>query len=99
MDSSYGIDEALMREAARLTQTPDPTQPDANLDRLIGSLGPFPVAHFLVRSTDAKAVAALRRYLQLHWRAWANFIEQMIAAARKDRDRDFYQWAHEFGED
>ena len=100
MDShTDGIDEMLMREGMRLASLPDPTKHNAELDRLIESLGPFPVAHFLVRSNDADAVAALRCYLHTHWRAWANFIEQMIAAARRDRDSIFDEIARDFGGD
>lgn len=95
----YGTDETLMREATRLATLNDPTKHDPKLDQLIYSLGPFPVAHFLVRSNDAKAVAALRRYLHTHWRAWANFIEQMIAAARRDRDSIFDEIIRDFGGD
>jgi hypothetical protein len=94
-----GTDEALGRAAARLAQKDEISrrQRDPELDRLIAALGPFPVGHFLVRSAEAAAVAALRRYLHEHWRAWANFIEQMIAAAR--RDIEWPDVRSDFGED
>jgi hypothetical protein len=97
--SPYGIDEALTREAARLATVPNPTEPNPELDRLIRSLGPFQVGHFLRYSEETKSVAALRAYLHEHWRAWANFIEQMIAAARRDRDYELYRLIDELGSD
>jgi hypothetical protein len=97
--SPYGIDEALAHYAAQLATSVSPTWTNPELDRLIQVLGPFPVGHFLVRSSDEAAVAALREYLHTHWRAWSNFIEQMIAAARRDKDENFFRFAEEFGSD
>ncbi len=97
--SSYEIDEALAKQAAQLAASANPTQHNPELDGLISALGPFPVGHFLVRSTDEAAVIALKLYLHTHWRAWSNFIEQMIASARRDKDDNFLRFAEEFGSD
>lgn len=65
------------------------------LDEVIGSLGPWWLAHFIATTQNKSAAAALEGYLQTHWPAYAESVEQLIAAASWTKETNL---AREFGE-
>lgn len=66
------------------------------LDEVIESLGPWWLAHFIATTQNKAAAAALENYLKIHWPAYAESVEQLIAAASWTKETNL---AREFGED
>ncbi|MFQ5793609.1 MAG: hypothetical protein ACE5JP_00990 [Candidatus Bipolaricaulia bacterium] len=59
------------------------------LDKVILQTGPWQMAHFMVTSDDAKAVDALRAYLEDSWKCYLDLVDQLIGAV---------DWTRETGE-
>lgn len=67
------------------------------LDEVIEGLGPWWLAHFIATTPNKTAVAALEGYLKAQWPAYAEAVEQLIAAANWTKEANGLP--KEFGED
>jgi hypothetical protein len=69
----------------------------AVLDEVIARVGPWWLANFIATTPNKPAASAMEEYLATYWPAYAESVEQLIAASNWTKDAN--SMAKEFGED
>ncbi len=67
------------------------------MDEVIETVGPSWLAHFIATTKNKVAAVELQSYLQAHWPAYAELVEQLLAGTNWTRETDGLE--KDFGDD